>query len=72
MGSPGCDLANLMDNFNINTRAVFEMMQHSIPHLKEAGSECNPSIINITSVNGKQSFGGCASYCASKVYGKDI
>ena len=28
-------LENFMFNFNGNTKTVFEMMQHSIPHLKE-------------------------------------
>merc|ERR1719499_592130 len=41
-------------------------MTHAVPHMKEAGRATNPSIINVSSVNGKQSFGGCASYCASK------
>eukprot|EP00043_Microstomoeca_roanoka_P011883 m.112380 g.112380 ORF g.112380 m.112380 type:complete len:146 (-) comp15325_c2_seq1:283-720(-) len=42
------------------------MMQHAVPHLKAAGLQTNPAIVNVTSVNGKQSFAGCANYCASK------
>lgn len=60
------DLDNFLFNFNTNTKAVFELMEHSIPHLKLAGHPANPAIVNVSSVNGKQSFGGCASYCTSK------
>ena len=42
------------------------MMTEAIPHLKEAGIKAGASIVNISSVNGKQSFGGTATYCASK------
>ncbi|EGD82894.1 hypothetical protein PTSG_03525 [Salpingoeca rosetta] len=66
IGTPACDINNYLDNFNINTRTVFEMIHHAVPHLKAAGATANPCIVNITSVNGKQSFGGCANYCASK------
>jgi NAD(P)-dependent dehydrogenase (short-subunit alcohol dehydrogenase family) len=48
-----------------NVQATFEIMQHSIPHLKLSVEE-SPSIINISSVNAKQAFKGCATYCASK------
>eukprot|EP00755_Sulcionema_specki_P022042 Sspe_Gene.75553::Locus_47197_Transcript_1_1_Confidence_1.000_Length_886::g.75553::m.75553 len=65
-GTPGCNLENLMVNFNINTKAVFEMMHFAVPHLISAGKGSNPSIVNVTSVNGIQSFGGTASYCTSK------
>lgn len=65
-GSPmdSASLENFMFNFNGNTKTVFEMMQHAIPHLKESGE--GSSVVNISSVNGLQSFGGVASYCASK------
>jgi NAD(P)-dependent dehydrogenase (short-subunit alcohol dehydrogenase family) len=54
-------------NMNTNTRAAFEIMTHAIPYLKEAAAkDTAPSIINISSVNGKQSFPGCISYCMSK------
>ncbi|KAL3790232.1 hypothetical protein ACHAWO_001307 [Cyclotella atomus] len=67
-------------NMNTNTRASFEIMTHAIPYLKEAAKEAlskkeegevsetevSPSIVNISSVNGKQSFPGCISYCMSK------
>lgn len=59
-------LDNFKFNFAANVQAVFEIMQHSIPHLKESGVDSSPSIINISSVNGKQPFKGCATYCASK------
>lgn len=63
-GSDACNLANYKFNFSANTQAVFEMMEHGIPHLKRAG--LGSSIVNVSSVNGKQSFGGVANYCASK------
>ncbi len=46
-------------NFNGNTKSVFEMMQHAIPHLKQAGE--GASIVNVSSVNGLQSFAGVAA-----------
>ncbi|KNC84888.1 hypothetical protein SARC_02898 [Sphaeroforma arctica JP610] len=64
MGSIGLD--NYMFNFQLNVQTVFEIMEHSIPHLRKAGVSSSPSIINMSSVTGKQSFGGVASYCASK------
>eukprot|EP01012_Entosiphon_sulcatum_P018300 TRINITY_DN2302_c0_g1_i1.p1 TRINITY_DN2302_c0_g1~~TRINITY_DN2302_c0_g1_i1.p1 ORF type:complete len:266 (-),score=54.78 TRINITY_DN2302_c0_g1_i1:50-823(-) len=55
--------ADLFDEtFQINTRGVFLCMKAAIPHLtKQKGS-----IVNISSVNGMQSFGGVMAYCASK------
>ena len=60
-------------NMNTNTRASFEIMTHAIPYLREAAAStksgeisCAPSIVNISSVNGKQSFQGCTAYCMSK------
>lgn len=32
----------------------------------QSKSKLYPSIINVSSVNGKQAFGGCAAYCMSK------
>lgn len=87
-----CKHANIL---GANVQATFEIMQHSIPHLKLSSSEqarmqggkwhrhemypnvvlivsmlylqnVAPSIINISSVNAKQAFKGCATYCASK------
>lgn len=58
-------LDNFKYNFGANVQAVFEIMQHAVPFLK-LSSDSNPSIINISSVNGKQAFKGCATYCASK------
>jgi len=60
------DLENFMFNLKANTIAPFEMMTHAIPHMQKAGREKGPSIINVSSVNGKQSFANCASYCTSK------
>jgi len=61
-------------NFANNTTTVFEMMQSAIPYLCEsAKDEQNDEkqhrtscIVNVSSVNGLQSFGGTAAYCASK------
>lgn len=64
----GMDVATLDNfkyNFGANVQAVFEMMQHAIPFLK-LSKDLSPSIINISSVNGKQAFKGTATYCASK------
>jgi len=38
-------------------------MSECIPSMKEAGAG---SIVNVSSVNGMQSFAGTAAYCASK------
>ena len=65
-GSPTVGMENYRKNFGINTGAVFEMTQLAVPHLKAATKGANAAIVNITSVNGKQSFAGCAAYCASK------
>ena len=59
-------LKDFEHNFSGNTRSVFEMMEHSIPHLKERSADGSCSIVNISSVNGLQSFGGVATYCAAK------
>ena len=61
MGSVGLD--NYTFNMTCNTQVPFEIMEHAIPHLKRATKS---SIVNISSVNGKQSFAGCATYCMSK------
>jgi len=61
MGSIGLD--NYHYNMKCNTQAPFEIMVHAIPYLKEQKCSC---IINISSVNGKQSFANCATYCMSK------
>lgn len=73
-GSEACNLENFKFNFNHNTLTVFEMMEHAIPHLKQAAASANDemprkttAIVNVSSTNGKQSFGACATYCASKV-----
>jgi NAD(P)-dependent dehydrogenase (short-subunit alcohol dehydrogenase family) len=63
MGSVG--LENYMFNMTANTQAPFEIIVHSIPHLKEQ-KDVYPSIVNVSSVNGKQSFAACATYCMSK------
>jgi NAD(P)-dependent dehydrogenase (short-subunit alcohol dehydrogenase family) len=63
MGSVG--LENYKFNMAANTQAPFEIMMHAIPYLKEQ-KEAYPSIINVSSVNGKQAFAGCAAYCMSK------
>eukprot|EP00301_Raphidiophrys_heterophryoidea_P014633 c23067_g1_i1.p1 GENE.c23067_g1_i1~~c23067_g1_i1.p1 ORF type:complete len:272 (+),score=73.93 c23067_g1_i1:24-818(+) len=64
-GSEACNLDNFMYNFNTNTKPVFELMTHSVPHLKAQAAN-GPSIVNVSSINGLASFPGCASYCASK------
>lgn len=66
MADSTTDLANFKFNFDNNVQAVFEMMHHAIPLLRKEKLELAPSIINISSVNGKQAFASCATYCASK------
>ena len=61
MGS--VDMSNYHHNMTANAQAPFEIMVHSIPHLR---SSENASIVNVSSVNGKQAFAGCVAYCMSK------
>lgn len=60
------DLANYQYNMKINTQVPFEIIHHAVPYLKQEEGSTNASIINVSSVNGKQSFANCASYCMSK------
>lgn len=53
-------------NFNVNARGVFCFMTKAIPYMIKAKGEPTSSIVNVSSVNGLQSFGGVAAYCASK------
>lgn len=47
---------------NVNLRAVFHLMQLSVPHLeKRAGN-----IVNVSSVTGLRAFPGVLAYCVSK------
>ena len=63
----GCvDLENYQYNMMTNTQAPFEIMVHAIPHLKQQSHDASPSIVNVSSVNGKQAFAGCVAYCMSK------
>jgi NAD(P)-dependent dehydrogenase (short-subunit alcohol dehydrogenase family) len=63
MGDVG--MANYHHNMITNTQAPFEIMMHSIPYLKEQ-QELSPSVVNVSSVNGKQAFAACVAYCMSK------
>jgi len=56
------DVANFDFNMNVNARGVFMFMALTADALKSSKG----SIVNVSSVNGQQSFGGCLSYCASK------
>lgn len=58
-------LENYRFNMVCNTQAPFEIMVHSIPYLKEEKDKF-PSVVNVSSVNGKQSFAACVTYCMSK------
>ena len=49
-------------NHNINSRAAFAITIAAIPALKLTRG----NIVHVSSVNGTQSFAGCAAYCASK------
>lgn len=57
------DLANYQHNMICNTQAPFEIITHAVPFLRK---ETNAAIVNVSSVNGKQAFAGCATYCMSK------
>lgn len=59
------DLDNYLYNMKLNTQAPFEIIFHAVPFLKQQ-KDNNPSIVTVSSVNGKQSFAACASYCMSK------
>ena len=58
------DIQNYHYNMKVNAQAPFEIVHAAVPFLKK--SPGNPSIVIVSSVNGKQSFAGCASYCMSK------
>ena len=58
-------------NMSVNARAPFRFITQAIPHLKEAAAAPaaeggGAAVVNVSSVNGQQSFGGCVSYCAAK------
>ena len=71
-----CDLENYEYNMTVNCKAPFEIMTAAIPYLKKCSENANnevdaskrhfPSIVTVSSVNGKQSFAGCATYCMAK------
>lgn len=63
-GDPATDLSNYQFNMTLNTQVPFEMMQHSVPHLSKHPNVA--SIVNVSSVNGKQAFAKCMTYCMSK------
>jgi NAD(P)-dependent dehydrogenase (short-subunit alcohol dehydrogenase family) len=47
---------------NINLRAVFHLMQLSVPHLERRPG----NIVNVSSVTGLRAFPGVLAYCVSK------
>ncbi|HKS27316.1 MAG TPA: glucose 1-dehydrogenase [Pyrinomonadaceae bacterium] len=47
---------------NVNLRAVFNLMHHSVPHLAERRG----NIVNVSSVTGLRAFPGVLAYCVSK------
>jgi NAD(P)-dependent dehydrogenase (short-subunit alcohol dehydrogenase family) len=82
VGSPETNLQNYEFNMKINAQVPFEMITAAVPFLKQAAAAaaessssssssssticCSPSIVTVSSVNGLQSFPGCATYCMSK------
>ena len=57
-GTDNCNLANFQYNFTTNTQAVFEMMVHSIPHLKASAARlpnkvCASGTNSVTATQGK-------------------
>jgi NAD(P)-dependent dehydrogenase (short-subunit alcohol dehydrogenase family) len=63
-GEPATDLSNYDANMTLNTKVPFELMHHAIPYLEKHPHVA--SIVNVSSVNGKQAFAGCLAYCMSK------
>jgi NAD(P)-dependent dehydrogenase (short-subunit alcohol dehydrogenase family) len=64
-------MANWDYNMNVNGRAVFCFLTNATPYLKRTEGDAESSfdtaaVVNISSVNGLQSFAGVASYCCSK------
>lgn len=47
---------------SVNLRAVFNLMQQSVPHLKARRG----NIVNVSSVTGLRAFPGVLAYCVSK------
>ncbi|HEV2706739.1 MAG TPA: glucose 1-dehydrogenase [Pyrinomonadaceae bacterium] len=47
---------------NVNLRAVFHLMQLSVPHLEKRRG----NIVNVSSVTGLRAFPGVLAYCVSK------
>jgi NAD(P)-dependent dehydrogenase (short-subunit alcohol dehydrogenase family) len=47
---------------NVNLRAVFNLMQHCVPHLEARRG----NIVNVSSVTGLRAFPGILAYCVSK------
>jgi NAD(P)-dependent dehydrogenase (short-subunit alcohol dehydrogenase family) len=47
---------------NVNLRAVFNLMQQSVPHLTKR----HGNIVNVSSVTGLRAFPGVLAYCVSK------
>jgi len=53
-------------NMNVNARGLFCFMNKSIPFMARSKNDLSAAIVNVSSVNGLQSFAGVAAYCASK------
>lgn len=70
VGDAACNLDNYEYNMKVNCQAPFEILNASIPYLKQYKESnttiANPSVVTVSSVNGKQSFAGCATYCMAK------
>jgi NAD(P)-dependent dehydrogenase (short-subunit alcohol dehydrogenase family) len=47
---------------NVNLRAVFNLMQRSVPHLEKSKG----NVVNVSSVTGLRAFPGVLAYCVSK------
>jgi NAD(P)-dependent dehydrogenase (short-subunit alcohol dehydrogenase family) len=65
VGDASVTLDNYNYNMKLNTQAPFEIILHAVPFLREQ-KDIFPSIVTVSSVNGKQSFASCATYCMSK------
>jgi NAD(P)-dependent dehydrogenase (short-subunit alcohol dehydrogenase family) len=55
-------LADWDSMLNVNLRAVFHLMQLSVPHLEQRRG----NVVNVSSVTGLRAFPGVLAYCVSK------
>jgi NAD(P)-dependent dehydrogenase (short-subunit alcohol dehydrogenase family) len=65
-GTLAASISNFEINMNTNARGAFSFISKAVPFLERPKGEPTSAIVNVSSVNGLHSFGGCVAYCASK------